>query len=200
MYRQGDVLLAQVRAIPKGRPVKPRRGRLVLAEGEATGHAHTVDGARAELIDATPAGVFLRVIEATPLRHQEHDSIVLPRGSYRVVKQREYAPPPVRSDVAAGDVLPLREVRSRFSELVEEVARTHERITVTRNGKPVAILISPDDLASMQDTLDVLADPDLMRQLIESRAEVASGVPSVPLGEIKAEYAHRRTKRARQGD
>lgn len=171
----------------------------MLAEGEVTGHAHTVDATRAELINAASAGLFLRVTEATRLQHQEHDSIVLPPGSYRVVKQREYAPPPVQTD-ASSDVLPLREVRSRFSELVDEVARTHERITVTRNGKPAAVLISPDDLASMQDTLDVLADAELMRQLIESRAEVASGVPGVPLGEVKAEFDRRRTKRARRVD
>lgn len=194
MYRQGDVLLVSVTETPKGTRVKPRTGRIVLAEGEITGHAHTVDAAHAELIDASPEGVFLRVMEPTSLEHQEHRAIRLLPGSYQVLTQREYMPPPIREPVDASvvDVLPLREVRSRFSELVDEVARTHERITVTRNGKPAAILISPDDLASMQETLEALADADLMRQLIESRAEVDSGARGIPLDEVKAEFDRRR--------
>lgn len=194
-------LLVSVGETPRGRRLKPSKGRIVLAEGEVSGHAHTLDAAHAELIDATPEGVFLRIIEPTPLEHQEHAPILLPPGNYRVVKQREYGPPPIQepSEAPVGDVLPLREVRSRFSELVDEVARTHERITVTRNGKPAAILISPDDLASMQETVEVLADADLMRQLIESRAEVDAGVPRLPLDDVNAEFDRRRTKRAGRG-
>ncbi len=80
----------------------------------------------------------------------------------------------------------LREVKTRFSELVDEVARTHERITVTRNGRPAAMLVSPDDIASMQETLEVLANRDLLEQLVESRLEIARGVPGVRLEDITA--------------
>ena len=52
----------------------------------------------------------------------------------------------------------------------EDVERTHERIEITRHGHPVAVLISPDDLAALEETLDVLFSPEAMRQLAESRA------------------------------
>jgi prevent-host-death family protein len=49
---------------------------------------------------------------------------------------------------------PLRDVRDHFSEVVDRVEHHHERVTVTRNGRPVAVLISPDDLAELEETLD----------------------------------------------
>ncbi|MDQ7906532.1 type II toxin-antitoxin system Phd/YefM family antitoxin [Phytohabitans sp. ZYX-F-186] len=71
--------------------------------------------------------------------------------------------------------MPFTDARNRLSELIEEVERTHERIEITRHGRPVAVLISPDDLAALEETLDVLANPDVMRQLAESRAAAAAG-------------------------
>jgi prevent-host-death family protein len=72
-------------------------------------------------------------------------------------------------------VMPFTEARNRLSELIEEVERTHERVEITRHGRPVAVIISPDDLASLEETLDVLANPDAIRQLAESRAAIAAG-------------------------
>jgi antitoxin YefM len=72
-------------------------------------------------------------------------------------------------------VLPFTEARNRLSELIDEVTRTHERIEITRHGTPVAILVSPDDLAALEETLDVLTNPDAMRQLAESRAAIDAG-------------------------
>lgn len=101
-YRQGDVLLVAVRAVPAGAVPVPRRdGELVLAEGEATGHLHAIADPNAELLalPALPAEEierrFLRIVGGTAtLTHQEHDPIVLPRGLYRVIRQREYVPGP----------------------------------------------------------------------------------------------------------
>lgn len=67
------------------------------------------------------------------------------------------------------------EARNRLSELVDEVARTHERVVITRHGHDVAVLISPDDLASLEETLDVLGSPEAMRQLAESRDAIEGG-------------------------
>jgi antitoxin YefM len=72
-------------------------------------------------------------------------------------------------------VMPFTEARNRLSELVDEVERTHDRVEITRHGHAVAILISPDDLASLEETLDVLASRETMRQLAESRAAVEAG-------------------------
>jgi hypothetical protein len=98
MYRQGDVLLVPVDADQPREGLQPlprdARGRLVLAHGEATGHAHAVSAPDAELLD-DPAAVdqmFLRIVTRALLSHEEHDPIQLPPGLYRVVRQREYAP------------------------------------------------------------------------------------------------------------
>ena len=56
-------------------------------------------------------------------------------------------------------VQPLRDVRNHFSDVVDRVEHHHERVTVTRNGRAVAVLISPEDLAALEETLDVLSDP-----------------------------------------
>jgi prevent-host-death family protein len=72
-------------------------------------------------------------------------------------------------------IMSFTDARNRLSELIEDVERTHERIEITRHGHPVAVLISPDDLAALEETLDVLSSPEAMRQLAESRAAIAAG-------------------------
>lgn len=69
----------------------------------------------------------------------------------------------------------LRNVKDRFSEFVDRVDREHERITVTRNGRPAAVLISPDDLESLEETLELLGDQSAIRELVEAEAAVAAG-------------------------
>ncbi|MGH3755601.1 MAG: type II toxin-antitoxin system Phd/YefM family antitoxin [Pseudonocardiaceae bacterium] len=71
--------------------------------------------------------------------------------------------------------LPLAEVKNRLSEVVNELVATHDRVVVTRNGRPAAVILSPDDLESLEETLAVLADQDLVRQLLDSRADIAAG-------------------------
>lgn len=71
--------------------------------------------------------------------------------------------------------VPFTEARNRLSELIDDVERTHERVIITRHGDAVAVLLSPGDLEALEETLDVLSSPDMMRQLAESRAAVAAG-------------------------
>ena len=73
------------------------------------------------------------------------------------------------------ETLPLAHVKSKFSEMVDRVEHTHDRIVVTRNGRPAAVMISPDDLASLEDTLELLSDPEAMLELAEARAAHESG-------------------------
>ena len=80
-----------------------------------------------------------------------------------------------RATILAMTTLPLAEVKNHLSEVVNELVATHERVVVTRNGRPAAILIAPDDLESLEETLEVLADQDLVQQLVDSRADVAAG-------------------------
>jgi antitoxin YefM len=73
------------------------------------------------------------------------------------------------------ETLPLAEVKARFSEVVDRVATTHERVVVTRHGRPAAVVLSPDDLEALEDTLAVLADPDARARLDEARRAIAVG-------------------------
>jgi antitoxin YefM len=72
-------------------------------------------------------------------------------------------------------VLSLSEVKAKFSEVVDEIATTHERVTVTRNGRPVVVLLSTDDLEAIEETLAILSDPAAMRELAEGKAAIAAG-------------------------
>jgi hypothetical protein len=97
-YRQGDVLLIAVDAIPaRAVPVARDQGEVVLAYGEVTGHRHAIAEPHAELLTLPDEEIerrFLRIVgEQAQLTHEEHDSITLPPGSYQVVRQREYVPP-----------------------------------------------------------------------------------------------------------
>jgi hypothetical protein len=96
MFRQGDVLLVPIpdselpeAVIPVARDA---RGSLVLALGEATGHAHAVRAHDADLLAAADDldRRFLRIVSDAVLAHEEHDPIPLPPGLYQVVRQREY--------------------------------------------------------------------------------------------------------------
>jgi len=78
------------------------------------------------------------------------------------------------------ETLPFSEVKAHLSELAERVEHKHERILVTRNGRPSFVLVSPDDLDSLEETLDILRDSELVESLKRSRAEAARG-ESAPL-------------------
>lgn len=69
----------------------------------------------------------------------------------------------------------LAHVKAHLSAVVDSVHDTHERVVITRNGEPVAVLISPDDLAALEETLEILSDPATMADLREARKEIASG-------------------------
>lgn len=101
LYRQGDVLIEAISSLPKDSIKLPReKGRVILAHGEATGHAHTIADKHCDLFSSdTEAGVtFLDVQEAVAaLTHDEHSTIELPPGKYRVRRQREYSPEEIRN-------------------------------------------------------------------------------------------------------
>jgi len=91
MYRQGDVLLRSVQAIPTtARPVARDAGRIVLAYGEVTGHAHAIEAPESEatLLSVSENERFLRLVADVDLVHEEHATIRLPAGDYAVVRQR----------------------------------------------------------------------------------------------------------------
>ncbi|CAM5672784.1 hypothetical protein GCM10010329_42610 [Streptomyces spiroverticillatus] len=100
MYRQGDVLIVPLEesAVPAyavGAPGESRdgRGRLVLALGEVTGHAHAVQGPGRLVREGGPFDpMLLHLPDGGRVVHEEHAVVPLPKGWYRVVRQREYVP------------------------------------------------------------------------------------------------------------
>jgi prevent-host-death family protein len=91
--------------------------------------------------------------------------------------------------------LPLLEVKAKLSEVVDKVVTTQERITVTRNGRPVAVVLSTDDLEAIEETLTILSDPAAMREIQQGRAAIASA-DVVTKDEIETLRSHLRTKTA----
>jgi antitoxin YefM len=71
--------------------------------------------------------------------------------------------------------IPLSEARARLSELVDEAVRTHERVEITRNGRRAAVLLSADDFDSLQETLEILANPVAMREIEQGLREAREG-------------------------
>ena len=71
--------------------------------------------------------------------------------------------------------LPLAEVRANLSKLVDEAVRTHMRIEVTRQGRRAAVILSADDYDSIMETLDILSDQELMRDVRAAEAESERG-------------------------
>lgn len=71
--------------------------------------------------------------------------------------------------------LPLSEVKARLSEIAEEVATTHERVQVTRNGRDYVVLLAVEDLESMEATLELLSDPEAMLRVSHSEQDIEEG-------------------------
>ncbi len=69
----------------------------------------------------------------------------------------------------------LRVVKDRFSEYVDRVERHHERVVVTRNGRPAAVLVSPEDLEALEETLALLSDPEALTDLLEAERDLKAG-------------------------
>lgn len=94
IVRQGDVLLRRVDAIPaEAKPVARDNGRVILAYGEVTGHAHQIaDPDSAVLLSVAERATFLRLTKKAQLVHEEHAPIDLAPGAYEVIHQREATP------------------------------------------------------------------------------------------------------------
>jgi antitoxin YefM len=89
------------------------------------------------------------------------------------------------------ETLPLSHVKAHLSEIADRVEGQHDRVVVTRKGRPAAVLVSPDDLESLEETLAVLSDPQLMRQIRESEAELERGEQGATLDDLRADLGSR---------
>jgi hypothetical protein len=91
-YRQGDLLFIEVKSLPGG---LHRLEHRIIAEGETTGHKHEVIDETAILYE-DGNGKFLEALVDTEVVHQEHHTIKIPKGFYKIIQQREYAPGAIR--------------------------------------------------------------------------------------------------------
>jgi prevent-host-death family protein len=73
------------------------------------------------------------------------------------------------------DTVPFTDAKAHLSELVDKVVGEHERFVVTRNGRPAVVLISPDELESLEETVEILQDRRLLESIRRSRREAAEG-------------------------
>lgn len=100
-FRQGDVLVRDIAAIPADSTPVTNEQRIVLAYGEVTGHAHAIDPDQAQEFSFAEAGGvvrrFLQVFEVAELKHEEHATIPLPSGFYEIIQQREFTPEAIRN-------------------------------------------------------------------------------------------------------
>jgi hypothetical protein len=107
LYRQGDVLLRRVATLPDGCSPLPREdGRIILAHGEVTGHAHAIEAPadEATLLSAADNARFLQLVRDVEVVHEEHAPIPLPAGLYEVIRQREWTDAAADAAAAASHV------------------------------------------------------------------------------------------------
>ena len=71
--------------------------------------------------------------------------------------------------------LPLSEVKARLSEIAEEVATTHDRVQITKNGRDYVVLLAAQDLESIEATLELLSDPEAQRRIDRAEEDIADG-------------------------
>lgn len=76
---------------------------------------------------------------------------------------------------SAAEHMPLAEVKNRLSEVVDRLEREHGRVVITKHGRPAAVVLSIEDLEGLEETLDILSNPSLMRRIRKADAEIAAG-------------------------
>ena len=72
-------------------------------------------------------------------------------------------------------MVPLSEAKTHLSQIADEVARTHDRVQITRNGRAHVVLMAAADLESMEATIELLADPEAMARVKEADEAIATG-------------------------
>ena len=77
--------------------------------------------------------------------------------------------------MTVGEQLPLAVVKNRLSEVVERLEREHGRVVITKHGHPAAVVMSVEDLESLEESLDVMGSEGLLADIREALAELAVG-------------------------
>ena len=81
--------------------------------------------------------------------------------------------------------LPFTEARKDLSKILDQVSAIHEHVTITRQGKPAAVVMSADEFESWQETLEILADPRALAAIRRAEKDIAAG-RVLPWEEVRA--------------
>lgn len=92
--------------------------------------------------------------------------------------------------VMSDSTLPLAEIKKRLSEIVDGVETRHDRVVLTRNGRPAAVIMSPDDLETLEETVEILSNPAAVRAIRKAESEIDKG-KVVGASELRAKYLGR---------
>lgn len=77
--------------------------------------------------------------------------------------------------MSSSEYLSLADVKNRLSEVVETLEREHGRVVVTKHGRPAAVMVSIEDLESLEETLAIMSDPALLYAVRQGQHDVATG-------------------------
>jgi antitoxin YefM len=72
-------------------------------------------------------------------------------------------------------IIPLADVKAHLSAVLDDVRDTHDRVVITRNGRPEAVIIAVSDLETLEETLDLLSTPGALEQIRVAETEIAAG-------------------------
>jgi prevent-host-death family protein len=92
--------------------------------------------------------------------------------------------------------IPLADAKARLSAVLDEVRDTHERVVITRNGRPEAVLMAVSDLEALEDTLDLLSTPGAVDQIRQAEVDIAAGA-AIDVDELRRQLAERMERESR---
>lgn len=81
----------------------------------------------------------------------------------------------------------LAHVKAHLSQIIDRVEGEHERVVITRNGEPAAVILSPEDLATLEETLELLSTPGAVEQIRSAEREIDEGA-YLTAAELRAKY------------
>ena len=111
-----------------------------------------------------------RDVNARPLRNDSAG-----RAPAKRARRRPLSDERAVTRIVVMTTIPLADVKARLSAVLDEVRDTHERVVITRNGRPEAVILSVADLEALEETLDLLATPGTLEQIRQAEDEIARG-------------------------
>jgi len=87
-------------------------------------------------------------------------------------------------------IIPLADAKARLSAVLDAVRDTHDRVVITRNGRPEAVIMSVSDLEALEDTLDLLSTPGALDEIRAAETEITRG-EAIGADELRRQIAQR---------